>query len=508
MSTKLFGWHTSKSPQDKTKTGIGLSIPLLGLVLLLAAGASAMTLEEAKQNPPPGTYWSEELRCLVLEEPIPLELPHSMLLKEDEDTVSFDGDTMFYVHWEMPDYFALTKMPTPTCESGEWDLTAVLLGCFNTIGQPPDPGKVVIYAYSLAEYCKLVSPDGDSLGDTLGVQPFVGLPYDPWYPDSIPRARWTQVDFDVPVTISETLFWVAWDYTPIVWGPSYYVIGNYRQDPPMTSADSLRFFEWYGSPCPTQMDRYGPWLIRAVGHCRQGTADIDIKPRSCPNPLNTGSNGLLPVAILGTEDFDVTTVDPTTIQLEGAPALRWAVDDVAAPFPGELCDCWTEGPDGFDDLTMKFIIQDIVEAIGEVNDRDTLVLTLTWELFDGTSMKGSDCIVVLKRELHKRKKRLSATEGHIQLAAGSSAPNVFALYQNSPNPFRNGTTISFSLPEKAHTTLSIHDVRGRTVAVLLDQERAAGIYTVEWNTDISSGIYFCRLRSGDLTAAKKLIQMR
>jgi hypothetical protein len=46
---------------------------------------------------------------------------------------------------------------------------------------------------------------------------------------------------------------------------------------------------------------------------------IDIKPGSYPNSINPGSRGTVPVAILGTPDFDAATVDPTTVTLEGAP---------------------------------------------------------------------------------------------------------------------------------------------------------------------------------------------
>lgn len=41
---------------------------------------------------------------------------------------------------------------------------------------------------------------------------------------------------------------------------------------------------------------------------------IDIKPQSCPNPINVKSRGVLPVAILGTAEFDVTTIDPASIR--------------------------------------------------------------------------------------------------------------------------------------------------------------------------------------------------
>jgi hypothetical protein len=65
---------------------------------------------------------------------------------------------------------------------------------------------------------------------------------------------------------------------------------------------------------------------------------VDIKPGSCPNPFNVKSKGVLPVAILGAEDFDVTMIDPSEILLsrdgieEGVPPLRWSYEDVATPF--------------------------------------------------------------------------------------------------------------------------------------------------------------------------------
>lgn len=84
---------------------------------------------------------------------------------------------------------------------------------------------------------------------------------------------------------------------------------------------------------------------------------VDIKPRSCPNPINIGANGTLPVAILGTSDFDVTTVDPSSVKLQGVSPLRSALEDVATLFSGALVSansCTTAGPDGFTDLVLFF----------------------------------------------------------------------------------------------------------------------------------------------------------
>ena len=133
---------------------------------------------------------------------------------------------------------------------------------------------------------------------------------------------------------------------------------------------------------------------------------IDIKPESCPNPLNVKSKGVLPVAILGTEDFDVTRIDPASIRLEGVVSpLRWALEDVATPYgvgpieePADCSLCTTEGSDGYTDLVLKFDTQAVVEAIGEVDDGDCLVLTLTWNLFVEPGLyHGYDVIIIIKK---------------------------------------------------------------------------------------------------------------
>jgi hypothetical protein len=132
---------------------------------------------------------------------------------------------------------------------------------------------------------------------------------------------------------------------------------------------------------------------------------VDIKPGSCPNPFNTTSKGVLPVAVLGTEDFDVTTVDPATIQLTregydvGVSPLRWSYEDVATPFEGELCECHDLNGDGYMDLTLKFKTQEVKDTL-DLSDEagNTIPLLITGNLMeeaDGTPIEGSDCIWVL-----------------------------------------------------------------------------------------------------------------
>jgi hypothetical protein len=104
------------------------------------------------------------------------------------------------------------------------------------------------------------------------------------------------------------------------------------------------------------------------------------------------------VAVLGLEDFDVNTVDIASIRLAGVAPIRSSFEDVAAPVSdANECECSTQGPDGFTDLTLKFETQSILEAIGEVDHGDELVLELTGVLSDETPIVGSDCVIIRGR---------------------------------------------------------------------------------------------------------------
>jgi len=124
------------------------------------------------------------------------------------------------------------------------------------------------------------------------------------------------------------------------------------------------------------------------------SVSLDIKPGSCPNPINNRSRGLLPVAVMGTATFDVNDIDVSSLQLEGVDPFLSGYEDVGTPYGGDLCGCTEAGPDGFLDLTLKFFTEDVIDAIGEfpLGDR---TLTLTGTLLDGTPIQGQDCVIVV-----------------------------------------------------------------------------------------------------------------
>ncbi|MFO8029607.1 MAG: family 10 glycosylhydrolase [Cyclonatronaceae bacterium] len=82
----------------------------------------------------------------------------------------------------------------------------------------------------------------------------------------------------------------------------------------------------------------------------------------------------------------------------------------------------------------------------------------------------------------------------------------FELRQNYPNPFNPETTISFRLPEASHARLTVYDVLGREVAVLVDETLPSGTHSVVFEAgSLATGIYIYRLQAGDFTQSRKML---
>jgi hypothetical protein len=123
------------------------------------------------------------------------------------------------------------------------------------------------------------------------------------------------------------------------------------------------------------------------------TVDVDIKPGSSPNSINLGSGGTTAVAILGSANFDVITVNPDTLTL-GTAGVKTvgktartlcSVADVSGDF-----SAGPEGaPDGFDDMVCHFITMDIVPEAGETT------ATISGELNDTTPIEGTDSVNIV-----------------------------------------------------------------------------------------------------------------
>ena len=86
-----------------------------------------------------------------------------------------------------------------------------------------------------------------------------------------------------------------------------------------------------------------------------------------------------------------------------------------------------------------------------------------------------------------------------------NSPTEFSLEQNYPNPFNPSTTIGFSIPERSFVTLKVYDMLGREVEVLISEQKESGNYQIGFNaSDLSSGIYYYTLTTGNFTSTKKM----
>jgi len=215
--------------------------------------------------------------------------------------------------------------------------------------------------------------------------------------------------------------------------------------------------------------------------------DIDVKPGCWPDPFNVSSRGVLPVAVLGSAEVDVSNIDTPTLKLEGVAPLRWDIKDVTS--------------DGFDDLNLKFDTQEMVDALKAkerpLNDGDVETLMLKAQLVDETAIWGSDDVTIIN------------PKGGPAAAGASSVLKTFVLYQNTPNPFRKRTTICFELRSRGSVRLDILDASGRLVETHVDEELNAGPRSCEWDAaSLASGVYFYRLSSGGHSLTGKMLVAR
>jgi len=88
------------------------------------------------------------------------------------------------------------------------------------------------------------------------------------------------------------------------------------------------------------------------------------------------------------------------------------------------------------------------------------------------------------------------------------------LHQNHPNPFNPATTVEYELGEAGHVQLSVYDLSGRRVTTLVNQTQSRGHHSIVWNgtsssgATVSSGIYFCRLRTARRTETRRMVLLR
>jgi hypothetical protein len=280
--------------------------------------------------------------------------------------------------------------------------------------------------------------------------------------------------------------------TPLVSGAAALILQKHSGWTPIQVRDAFRAT---ASQTDSPNNDYGWGVINAHAAANYSagiTVSVDVRPGSCDNPFNPRSRGVLPVLLLGNDVFDVSAVDIESVRLSGGAVLRGNVIDMAGA--GE---CSSSAPDGYDDLLVKFDSGNVATSGMPLKKGSTVALRLTGKLYDGTPIDGEATV------------RIVGNQDDLELAGNTRVDVPTALGSAVPNPFNPVTRISYSIARSAYVEIAVYDVRGQLVATLADANRPAGAHTVIWDASRqSSGVYFCRMLTGDVEATRKLLLLK
>lgn len=174
-------------------------------------------------------------------------------------------------------------------------------------------------------------------------------------------------------------------------------------------------------------------------------------------------------------------------------------------------------------IVWDFPIYDPVQPIYRYADSTSVLITRNWnEIYDygRDTIKMSVAEGFFYRSLSARIGSMqNGTSIHLKINL-LHPPTVgvmeneqdiqsFSLKQNYPNPFNPSTVISFQLKVSENVTLKVFDVLGKEIATLVDEEKPAGSYDVEFDAaQLPSGVYFYQLKAGEFAETKKMVILK
>ncbi|MFC1606893.1 T9SS type A sorting domain-containing protein [Candidatus Latescibacterota bacterium] len=164
--------------------------------------------------------------------------------------------------------------------------------------------------------------------------------------------------------------------------------------------------------------------------------------------------------------------------------------------------------DGVDDIRIEYSVDGGLSWNIIRSHYDALTGAYSWKPYDVESML---CMVRLTD--NDKISLFDTSDGVFSVLVISGIdeekPIDFAIHQNTPNPFNEETTITYSLPEQGYVTLMVYAMNGQLVDTLVDTAMPTGYHSVQWKGDsISSGLYFAILRAGGLTRMIKMMLIK
>ena len=133
-----------------------------------------------------------------------------------------------------------------------------------------------------------------------------------------------------------------------------------------------------------------------------------------------------------------------------------------------------------------------------------------WDIGAGQA-PGTDYQIMLVYTDPTTGAKVKPKSEHFEITASPAAKRgaALALGTSVPNPVRDRAAVPFSLAEAGEVRVSVHDARGREVAVLADGHREAGAHEALWETgDLAPGVYVVQLRAGASVLTERVVVVR
>jgi hypothetical protein len=228
-------------------------------------------------------------------------------------------------------------------------------------------------------------------------------------------------------------------------------------------------------------------------------------------------------------DFDQSSGNSS--YLNGEKTTEWILGNIYSQQPffwkilfdekgfnNKLRIRWNElRKDKFSDTNIAAYIDSCANYLGESQGRNfekwPILGVFTWRETTGYEKRNTyqKEIDYFKNYMVQRVAWLDS-QLEIETSVNSNSdlmPSDYSLEQNYPNPFNPSTVISFSIPKNSKVTLKIYDVLGREVAVLVNEEKPAGFYTVNFNGDqLACGVYIYSIQTNEKLLARKMLLLK
>ena len=162
-------------------------------------------------------------------------------------------------------------------------------------------------------------------------------------------------------------------------------------------------------------------------------------------------------------------------------------------------------------------VSEIIAADDLAADQDpnynSTYYTILWEELESLTISVIHCAIVDLASIWQTA-WLNAGSPTLSINDYQPIPNVYILGQNHPNPFNPVTTLRYDLPEDTQVNITIYDIMGREVRILVNNQQSAGYKSVVWDATnnegqpVSAGLYLYTIQAGEFSQTKKMVLLK